>query len=285
MTQRQKIQLFEDKKVRVVWDDELQEWFFSVVDAVEVLTDSKDPKDYLKKIRKRDPELDAYVGTNCPLVSMLTPTGKHRKTLAANTEQLFRLIQSIPSKKAEPFKQWMAQVARERLDQMADPELAIDQAIQDWRRKGYSENWINNRVKSIEVRKALTDEWDRAGVQQGQQYASLTDIITREWSGKTTRQYKQFKGLKKESLRDNMTNTELILNMLAESAATDLSREQHPQGYNQSARVAKKGGSVAKAARDKLEQQLGHSVISPSKAADYLPPTEDVQALPEGDEQ
>jgi prophage antirepressor-like protein len=271
MKQRQKIQLFEDKKVRTAWDDELQEWFFSVVDTVEVLTDSKDPKDYLKKMRKRDPELDAYMGTNCPLVPMLTSTGKHRKTLAANSEQLFRLIQSIPSKKAEPFKQWMAQVARERLDQMADPELAIDQAIQDWRRKGYSESWINNRVKSIEVRKALTDEWDRAGVQQGQQYASLTDIITREWSGKTTRQYKQFKGLKKESLRDNMTNTELILNMLAESAATDLSREQHPQGYSQSAKVAKKGGSVAKAARDKLEQQLGHSVISPTKASDFLP--------------
>ena len=283
MTQRQKIQLFEDKKVRTAWDDESQEWFFSVVDTVEVLTDSKDPKDYLKKMRKRDPELDAYMGTNCPLVPMLTSTGKHRKTLAANSEQLFRLIQSIPSKKAEPFKQWMAQVARERLDQMADPELAIDQAIQDWRRKGYSENWINKRVKSIEVRKALTDEWDRAGVQQGQQYASLTDIITREWSGKTTRQYKQLKGLKKESLRDNMTNTELILNMLAESAATDLSREQHPQGYSQSAKVAKKGGSVAKAARDKLEQQLGHSVISPSKAADYLPPAENVQALPDDD--
>ena len=197
---------------------------------------------------------------------------------------VFRIIQSIPSKKAEPFKQWMAQVAAQRLDQMADPELSIDQAIADWRRKGYSESWINNRVKSIEVRKALTDEWDRAGVQQGQQYASLTDIITREWSGKTTRQYKQFKGLKKESLRDNMTNTELILNMLAESAATDLSREQHPQGYRQSAKVARKGGSVAKAARDKLEQQLGHSVISPSKAADYLPPAEDVQSLPEGDE-
>ena len=279
MTQKHKIQLFEDKKVRTIWDDEQQEWFFSVVDTVEVLTDSKDPKDYLKKMRKRDPELDIYVGTNCPLVPMLTPTGKQRKTLAANTEQLFRLIQSIPSKKAEPFKQWMAQVAKERLDQLADPELAIDQAIQDWRRKGYSESWINNRVKSIEVRKALTDEWDRAGVQQGQQYASLTDIITREWSGKTTRQYKQFKGLKKESLRDNMTNTELILNMLAESAATDLSREQHPQGYRQSAKVAKKGGSVAKAARDKLEQQLGHSVISPAKAADYLPPAEDVQAL------
>jgi hypothetical protein len=187
----------------------------------------------------------------------------------------------MPAKKAEPFKQWMAQVAKERLDQLADPELAVDQAIQDWRRKGYSESWINNRVKSIEVRKALTDEWDRAGVQQGQQYASLTDIITREWSGKTTRQYKQFKGLKKESLRDNMTNTELILNMLAESAATDLSKEQNPQGYKQSVKVAKKGGSVAKAARDKLESQLGHSVISPAKAADYLPPAGDVQALPE----
>lgn len=284
MTQKQKIQLFEEKKVRTVWDDQQEEWFFSVVDTVEVLTDSKDPKDYLKKMRKRDPELDAYVGTNCPLVLMLTPTGKHRKTLAANTEQLFRLIQSIPSKKAEPFKQWMASVAKQRLDQLADPELSIEQAILDWRRKGYSESWINNRVKSIEVRKALTDEWDRAGVQQGQQYASLTDIITREWSGKTTSQYKQFKGLKKESLRDNMTNTELILNMLAESAATDLSREQHPQGYRQSAKVARKGGSVAKAARDKLEQQLGHSVISPSKAADYLPPAEDVQSLPEGDE-
>ena len=279
MTKKQQIKLFEDKKVRVAWDDELQEWFFSVVDAVEVLTDSKDPKDYLKKMRKREPELDAYVGTNCPLVSMLTPTGKHRKTLAANAEHLFRIIQSIPSKKAEPFKRWMAEVAAQRLEQMQDPELSINQAVQDWRRLGYSENWINNRIKSIEVRKGLTDEWDRAGVQQGQQYASLTDIITREWSGKTTRQYKQFKGLKKESLRDNMTNTELILNMLAESAATDLSREQNPKGFTQSAKVAKKGGSVAKAARQKLESQLGHSVISPAKAADYLPPVDDVPQI------
>ena len=284
MTQKHKIQLFEEKKVRTVWDDEQEEWYFSVVDTVEVLTDSKDPKDYLKKMRKRDPELDIYVGTNCPLIQMLTPTGKHRKTLAANTEQLFRLIQSIPSKKAEPFKLWMAQVAKQRLDQMADPELSIQQAIDDWRRKGYSENWINNRVKSIEVRKALTDEWDRAGVQQGQQYASLTDIITKEWSGKTTRQYKQFKGLKKESLRDNMTNTELILNMLAESATTDLSKEQNPQGYSQSAKIAKKGASVAKVARNKLESQLGHSVISPTKAADYLPPTDKTGELPEPEE-
>ena len=284
MTQKHKIQLFEEKKVRTVWDDEQEEWYFSVVDTVEVLTDSKDPKDYLKKMRKRDPELDIYVGTNCPLIQMLTPTGKHRKTLAANTEQLFRLIQSIPSKKAEPFKLWMAQVAKQRLDQMADPELSIQQAIDDWRRKGYSENWINNRVKSIEVRKALTDEWDRAGVQQGQQYASLTDIITKEWSGKTTRQYKQFKGLKKESLRDNMTNTELILNMLAESATTDLSKEQNPQGYSQSAKIAKKGASVAKVARNKLESQLGHSVISPTKAADYLPPASKTGELPEPEE-
>ena len=230
-------------------------------------------------MRRREPVLNAYVGTNCPLVAMTTKTGKLRKTLAGIPEHIFRIIQSIPSKKAEPFKQWMAEIAAQRLDQMADPELSINQAIADWRRKGYSESWINNRVKSIEVRKALTDEWDRAGVQQGQQYASLTDIITKEWSGKTTRQYKQFKGLKKESLRDNMTNTELILNMLAESAATDLSKEQHPKGFGQSAKIAKKGGSVAKAARDKLESQLGHSVISPAKASDYLPPVEDVPQI------
>lgn len=286
MTQRQKIQLFEEKKVRTVWDDQLQEWLFSVVDTVEVLTDSKDPKDYLKKMRKRDPELDAYVGTNCPLVLMLTPTGKHRKTLAANTEQLFRLIQSIPSKKAEPFKQWMASVAKQRLDQLADPELSIEQAILDWRRKGYSESWINNRVKSIEVRKALTDEWDRAGVQQGQQYASLTDIITREWSGKTTSQYKQFKGLKKESLRDNMTNIELALNTLAEASVTEISKSKNPKGFRQSAAVAKEGSKIAGDARKQLEQQVGHSVISPSKASDYLPPVEDtdVEALPDADE-
>jgi hypothetical protein len=216
---------------------------------------------------------------------MVSPKdGKRYKTDVASTEQLFRLIQSIPSKKAEPFKLWMAQVAKQRLDQMADPELSIQQAIDDWRRKGYSENWINNRVKSIEVRKALTDEWDRAGVQQGQQYASLTDIITKEWSGKTTRQYKQFKGLKKESLRDNMTNTELILNMLAESATTDLSKEQNPQGYSQSAKIAKKGASVAKVARNKLESQLGHSVISPTKAADYLSPADKTGELPEPEE-
>ena len=290
MTQKHKIQLFEEKKVRTVWDDEKEEWYFSIVDVCAVLTDQPDydlAKNYWKVLKFRLRKEGNESVTNCNQLKMASPKdGKRYKTDVADTEQLFRLIQSIPSPKAEPFKQWMASVAKQRLDQLADPELSIEQAILDWRRKGYSESWINNRVKSIEVRKALTDEWDRAGVQQGQQYASLTDIITREWSGKTTRQYKQFKGLKKESLRDNMTNTELILNMLAESAATDLSREQHPQGYSQSAKVAKKGGSVAKAARDKLEQQLGHSVISPSKASDYLPPVEDtdVQALPDADE-
>ena len=288
MTQRQKIQLFEEKKVRTVWDDQQEKWYFSIVDVCAVLTDQPDydlAKNYWKVLKFRLRKEGNESVTNCNQLKMVSPKdGKHYKTDVVDTEQLFRLIQSIPSSKAEPFKQWMASVAKQRLDQLADPELSIEQAILDWRRKGYSESWINNRVKSIEVRKALTDEWDRAGVQQGQQYASLTDIITREWSGKTTRQYKQFKGLKKESLRDNMTNTELILNMLAESAATDLSREQHPQGYRQSSKVARKGGSVAKAARDKLEQQLGHSVISPSKAADYLPPAEDVQSLPEGDE-
>lgn len=288
MTQKHKIQLFEEKKVRTVWDDEKEEWYFSIVDVCAVLTDSdyQTARKYWKVLKGRLIKEGNETVTNCYQLKFQAPDGKMRLTDVADTEQLFRIIQSIPSKKAEPFKQWMASVAKQRLDQLADPELSIEQAILDWRRKGYSESWINNRVKSIEVRKALTDEWDRAGVQQGQQYASLTDIITREWSGKTTRQYKQFKGLKKESLRDNMTNTELILNMLAESAATDLSREQHPQGYSQSAKVAKKGGSVAKAARDKLEQQLGHSVISPAKASDYLPPVEDtdVQALPDADE-
>ena len=288
MTQKHKIQFFEEKKVRTVWDDEQEEWYFSVVDVCAVLTDQPDydtARKYWNKVKERLVKEGSQLVTDCHQLKMVSPKdGKRYKTDVASTEQLFRLIQSIPSKKAEPFKLWMAQVAKQRLDQMADPELSIQQAIDDWRRKGYSENWINNRVKSIEVRKALTDEWDRAGVQQGQQYASLTDIITKEWSGKTTRQYKQFKGLKKESLRDNMTNTELILNMLAESATTDLSKEQNPQGYSQSAKIAKKGASVAKVARNKLESQLGHSVISPTKAADYLPPASKTGELPEPEE-
>ena len=204
-----------------------------------------------------------------------------RSTDVADTEQLFRLIQSIPSPKAEPFKQWMAQVASQRIDQMQDPELSIDQAVADYRRLGYSEAWINQRIKSIEVRKELTDEWKRTGVHEGLEYASLTDIITREWSGLTTRQYKNYKGLTKESLRDNMTNLEIALNILAEASATELSKQRDPQGFSQQKQVAKDGGSVAKVARDQLESQLGRSIISPEKASDYLLPEQDAEVLPE----
>ena len=281
MSQKEQIQLFEEKKVRTVWDDEKEEWFFSVVDVVEVLTDSANPTDYLKKMRKREPELGVYIGTNCPQITMTTSTGKKRKTLAATIEQLFRIIQSIPSPKAEPFKQWMAEVAAERLNQMQDPELSIDQAVADYKRLGYSDAWIKRRIKSIEIRKDLTDQWDKAGVKEGQQYASLTDIITRAWSGKTTKQYKQFKGLKKESLRDNMTNLELALNMFAESATAELHKEKNPHGYNASAQLAKAGGKAAEAARLNLEEQLGHSIISREKATDYLPPADRWEALPE----
>ena len=285
MTRKHKIQLFEEKKVRTVWDEQEEKWYFSIVDVCAVLTESENPQAYWRKLKQRLKAEGNETVTNCHALKMLAADGKMRLTDVADTEQLFRIIQSIPSSKAEPFKQWMASVAALRIDQMQDPELNFEQAYADYRRLGYSDRWINQRLKSIEVRKALTDEWNRAGVQQGQEYASLTDIITREWSGKTTRQYKRYKGLRKENLRDNMTNTELILNMLAESATTDLAREQNPQGYGQSAKIAKKGGSVAKAARDRLESQLGHSVISPAKAADYLPPVEDAKALPEGDEE
>ena len=281
MSQKEQIQLFEEKKVRTVWDDEKEEWFFSVVDVVEVLTDSANPTDYLKKMRKREPELGVYIGTNCPQITMTTSTGKKRKTLAATIEQLFRIIQSIPSPKAEPFKQWMAEVAAARLNQMQDPELSIDQAVADYKRLGYSDAWIKRRIKSIEIRKDLTDQWDKAGVKEGQQYASLTDIITRAWSGKTTKQYKQFKGLKKESLRDNMTNLELALNMFAESATAELHKEKNPHGYNASAQLAKAGGKAAEAARLNLEEQLGHSIISREKATYYLHPVDHWDSLPE----
>lgn len=281
MSQKEQIQLFEQKKVRTVWDDEKEEWYFSVVDVVEVLTDSANPTDYLKKMRKREPELGIYIGTNCPQVTMTTSTGKKRKTLAATIEQLFRIIQSIPSPKAEPFKLWMAQVAAERLNQIQDPERSIDQAVADYKRLGYSDAWIKRRIKSIEIRKDLTDQWDRAGVKEGQQYASLTDIITHAWSGKTTKQYKQFKGLKKESLRDNMTNLELALNMFAESATAELHKEKNPHGYNASAKLAQAGGKAAEAARLNLEEQLGHSIISREKATDYLPPADRWDSLPE----
>ena len=275
MTKKQEIKIFEDKKVRTVWDSETEQWYFCVVDVVEVLTDSKNPTDYIKKMKKRDPSLAEGWGQIVTPLSVQTAGGKQRVNCATQ-QGLFRIIQSIPSHKAEPFKIWMAQVASQRLDQMQDPELSIEQAIADYKRLGYSDKWINSRVKGIEVRKELTDEWDRAGVKQGQQYALLTDIITREWSGMTTRQYKQYKGLKKENLRDNMTNVELALNMLAEASTAEISKQKNPKGYTQSAKIAKEGGSVAKVARKQLESKTGKSAISSAKASDYLlPPTED----------
>ena len=282
MSQKEQIQRFEEKQVRTVWDDEKEEWFFSVVDVVEVLTGSADPKQYIKKMRARDAALNASWGTICTLTRMTASDGKGYRTQAADIKGILRIIQSIPSPKAEPFKQWMAQVAAERLHQMQDPERSIDQAIADYKRLGYSDAWIKRRVKSIEIRKDLTDQWDKAGVKEGQQYAALTDIITRAWSGKTTKQYKQFKGLKKESLRDNMTNLELALNMFAESATAELHKEKSPHSYNASAQLAQAGGKAAEAARLNLEEQLGHSIISREKATDYLPPADRWDALPEG---
>ncbi|WP_279003505.1 BRO family protein [Alistipes finegoldii] len=269
MTQKQAIQLFEERKVRTVWDDEAEKWYFSILDIIAVLTDSVNPTDYFKKMRKRDESLASFVGTNCPYVAMKTESGVMRKTLVGDMKCVLRIIQSIPSPKAEPFKQWMSQVASDRLDQMQDPEMSIEQAMTDYRRLGYSENWINQRLKSMEVRKELTDEWQRRGV-EGQQYATLTDIITHAWADRTTKSYKQFKGLKKENLRDNMTNIELALNTLAEASVTEISKQRRPKGFQQNVKVARSGGSVAKAARTQLEKQLGHSVVSPINAAQVL---------------
>lgn len=269
MTKESQIQIFNDRKVRTVWDSDKEEWYFSVVDVVGVLTDSSNPTDYLKKMRKREPELGEYIGTNCPQIPMIGETGRTRKTLAASPTSLFRIIQSIPSPKAEPFKQWMAQVAATRLDQMQDPELSIEQAVADYHRLGYSDEWINQRLRGIETRKLLTDEWKRGGVKNWQ-YATLTDIITKQWSGMTTKEYKGFKGLRKEGLRDNMTNVELALNMLAEASTTEISKQRNPTTYNQHTNIARSGGNVAKAAREELESRLGHSIISSSKAIDYI---------------
>lgn len=269
MTQKQAIQLFEERKVRTVWDDETETWYFSILDIIAVLTDSVNPTDYFKKMRKRDESLASFVGTNCPHVAMKTESGVMRKTLVGDMKCVLRVIQSIPSPKAEPFKQWMAQVASDRLDQMQDPEMSIEQAMADYKRLGYSDNWINQRLKSMEVRKELTDEWQRRGV-EGQQFATLTDIITQAWADRTTKAYKQFKGLKKENLRDNMTNIELALNTLAEASVTEISKQRRPKGFQQNVKVARSGGSVAKAARTQLEKQLGHSVVSPINAAQVL---------------
>ena len=269
MTQKQAIQLFEERKVRTLWDDETEKWYFAIVDVVAILTESADAAAYWRKLKQRLKAEGNETVTNCHGLKMLAADGKMRLTDVADTTQLFRLIQSIPSPKAEPFKQWMSQVASDRLDQMQDPEMSIQQAMVDYKRLGYSDNWINQRLKSMEVRKELTDEWQRRGV-EGQQFATLTDIITQAWADRSTKAYKQFKGLKKENLRDNMTNIELALNTLAEASVTEISKQRRPKGFQQNVKVARSGGSVAKAARTQLEKQLGHSVVSPINAAQVL---------------
>ena len=281
------IQLFEGKKVRIVWDAEQEKYYFSVVDIVQVLTDSTNPTDYLKKLRKRDTELGTFLGTNCPQVEMLTFTGKKRNTLAADLQGIFRIIQSIPSKKAEPVKQWLAQLGEQRIDQIIDPELTFQMAVEDYRRQGYSDKWINERMRSIEMRKELTDEWHRAGIHDQRDFAILTNVLTQAWSGMTTGEYKQHKGLTKENLRDNMTNIELALNTLAEVTATEISRQRNPQGMSQTRQTAKEGGEVARNARADIESRLGHTVISSERASDYIRPIENnkPQELPFDDEQ
>ena len=275
MTKKESLQLFEEHKVRTAWDSEQEKWYFSIVDVVAVLTESSNPQTYWRVLKNRLIAEGNQTVTNCNAFKMRAADGKMRKTDVADTEQLFRLIQSIPSPKAEPFKQWMAQVASIRIEQMQNPEMSIEQAMADYKRLGYPDAWINQRLKSIEVRKELTDEWKRTGVQEGVQYATLTDIITQSWSGLRTRDYKALKGLHKESLRDNMTNVELALNILAEASTAELSKQKNPRGFNQNKTIARQGGSVARAARVQLESQLGRSVISSTKASDFLPASED----------
>ena len=270
MTQHNKIQLFEEKKVRAIWDDEAEKWYFSIVDVVAVLTESPNPQTYWRVLKKRLKDEGNETVTNCNALKMPAPDGKMRKTDVADTEQLFRLIQSIPSPKAEPFKQWMAQVAAQRLDQLQDPELSIEQAMMDYKRLGYSDAWINQRLKSIEIRKDLTDEWKRRGLQEGVQFATLTDIIYSTWSGMTAKEYKHFKGLKKENLRDNMTNRELVLNMLAELSTKDISESQNPETFGEHMDVARQGGEIARHARMELEAKTGKPVVTSLNAKQAL---------------
>lgn len=260
------IQLFEEQPIRTAWDEENQEWYFSVVDVVRVLTESKDPAAYWRKLKQRLKAEGNETVTNCHGLKMTAADGRKRLTDVADTPQLLRLIQSIPSPKAEPFKLWLAQVGTERIEETIDPELTIDRALETYAKKGYSREWINQRLQAIQVRKELTDEWQDRGIQQGREYAILTDEITRAWSGMTTRQYKRLKGLKKENLRDNMTTTEIILNMLAETATRDLSANEQPEGFKPSMEIAKRGGRIAGNARRELESELGHSVISEQNA-------------------
>lgn len=266
MTQKESIRLFEERKVRAIWDDEQEEWYFSIVDVIQILTDSADGRKYWNKLKQRLKEEGSELVTNCHQLKLRATDGKMRLTDVANTEQLFRLIQSVPSPKAEPFKLWIAQVAKERLDQMQDPELSIEQAMADYKRLGYSDNWINQRLKSIEIRKDLTDEWKKRGLEEGLHFATLTDIIYKSWSDMTSKEYKRFKGLRKENLRDNMTNKELVLNMLAELSTKEISEASEPDTFSEHINVAQQGGEVARNARLELEAKTGKSVISPLNA-------------------
>ena len=270
MTQKQAIQLFEERKVRTVWDDEAGKWYVSIVDVIAVLTESKDAAAYWRKLKQRLKAEGNETVTNCHGLKMTAPDGKMRLTDVADVEQLFRLVQSIPSPKAEPFKLWLSSLARERLEEIDDPEQGIDRMLEYYHRKGYSENWINQRLKSIEVRKELTDEWERRGIKKGQEYATLTDIITLGWSGMTTRQYKQYKGLKTESLRDNTTKLELVLNMLAEATTTEISKERKPRTTAANRAVAAQGGRIAGNTRREIEAQTGKRIVSPLTAKQAL---------------
>ena len=268
--EKTQIRLFEEQKVRTIWNAEEEEWYFSVVDVVAVLTESPNPRKYWSVLKTRLKSEGSQLTTNCSQLKMPAADGKMYKTDCMTTEQLFRLIQSIPSPKAEPFKMWMAQVAKERLDEMQDPEQGIHRALAEYKALGYSDNWINQRLKSIEIRKDLTDEWKKHGLKEGVQFATLTDIIYKTWSGKTSKQYKEYKGLKKENLRDNMTNQELVLNMLAEMATTDISKARNPQNFTEHADTARRGGNIAKEAREKLELETGKKIVSPLNAKDYF---------------
>ena len=273
---QEEIKLFDGHKIRYVWDEEKEQYFFSVVDIVQVLTDSPRPRKYWSALKTKLQAEGSEVSQNMGQLKLPAPDGKMRLTDVATTEQLLRLIQSVPSKKAEPFKLWLAEVGRQRLEQLQDPEQSIEQAIRDYRRLGYSEAWINQRIKTIEVRKALTDEWKRGGMQEDRDYAALTDIISKAWSGMTTREYKRHKGLRKENLRDNMTNVELMLNGLAEAAATELSQRENPQGFRENAEIAQRGGNVAHVAREQLEHELGGTVISSKRALHFTNPPDEL---------
>jgi len=267
----QELKIFEEKQIRTVWDEVQEKWYFCINDIVAVLTDSKDPADYFKKVRKRDPELDSFVrGTICPSHQFVSTDGKRHSAKCMDLQSMLRLVQSIPSKKAEPIKRWLAEVGAERIKQMQDPELGIQQSLMDYKRLGYSDNWINQRLKSIEIRKDLTDQWKAHNVEEGVGYATLTDIIYQAWAGLTAGEYKNLKGLHQENLRDNMTNEELVMNMLAELTTTNITKEEHPQTMSEHARVAERGGSVARVAKEAFEEQTGKKVVSSLSMKQYL---------------